>query len=163
MDWANTLVEPETGERDASILITKLHADAMPMIRYRVGDVGRFKPGSLPGRPAFQLNEVVGRDVDRIWLPDGRWITGLQIPHMMKDYPVREYMFIQRPDYSVEIRIAPRNGFSEDANERILATVQANLPGLRISTLIVEEVPRTRANKWRPVISEVDVSRGHAA
>ena len=135
----------------------------MPMIRYRVGDVGRFLPGSKPGHPVLFLDEVVGRDVDRIWLPDGRWITGLQIPHMMKDYPVREYMFLQRSDYSVEIKIAPRSGFSDDANEKILAIVRANLPGLSISTLLVDEVPRTVANKWRPVVSEVDISGGRAA
>jgi phenylacetate-CoA ligase len=163
VDWANILIEPETGGLESSILITKLHADAMPMIRYRVGDIARFLPGSKPGHPAFFLNEVVGRDVDRIWLPDGRWITGLQIPHMMKDYPVREYMFLQRPDFSVEIRIAPKPGFTCDANERILSTVRANLPGLNITTLLVDEIPRTSANKWRPVVSEVDISRGHAA
>jgi phenylacetate-CoA ligase len=163
VDWANILIEPETQGHESGILITKLHADAMPMIRYRVGDVARFLPGSKPGHPAFFLNEVVGRDVDRIWLPDGRWITGLQIPHMMKDYPVREYMFLQRPDFSVEIRIAPKIGFNFDANEKILSTVRANLPGLSITTLLVDEIPRTVANKWRPVVSEVDISRGHAA
>ena len=163
VDWTNVLVEPETSEQESSILITKLHADGMPMIRYRVGDVGRFLAGSKPGNPSFVLNEVVGRDVDRIWLPDGRWISGLQIPHMMKDYPVREYMFVQRPDYSVEISIAPKTGFSKDANESILETVRANLPGLEISSQLVDEIPRTKANKWRPVVSEVDLSRGHAA
>ncbi len=163
IDWANILIEPETTEIEASVLITKLHADAMPMIRYRVGDVARFLPGTKPGHPAFILNDVVGRDVDRIWLPDGRWITGLQIPHLMKDYPVREYMFLQRPDYSVEIKIAPKSGFSEDASEKILETVRQNLPGLRISTLLVDEIPRTKANKWRPVVSEVDIAGGRAA
>lgn len=163
IDWANLLVEPEAAGLEAGILITKLHADGMPLIRYRVGDVARFLPGSKPGHPALFLNEVVGRDVDRIWLPDGRWITGLQIPHMMKDYPVREYMFLQRPDYSVEIKIAPGSSFTDDANEKILATVRANLPGLNISTLLVDEVPRTVANKWRPVVSEVDLSGGRAA
>jgi phenylacetate-CoA ligase len=163
VDWANLLVEPENNDIESSILITKLHADGMPMIRYRVGDVGRFLPGTKPGRPALYLNEVIGRDVDRIWLPDGRWITGLQIPHMMKDYPVREYVFLQRSDYSVEIKIAPKSGFTADANRRILETVQANLPGLNISTILVEEIPRTCSNKWRPVVSEVDSSRGRAA
>jgi phenylacetate-CoA ligase len=155
VDAANLLVEPETGERESSILITKLHADAMPMIRYRVGDVGRFAPGSGPGHPAFVINEVVGRDLDRIWLPDGRWIHGIEIPHMMKDYPVREYTFVQRNDYSVEVRIVPKNGFGEDDRQRIFDTVQANLPGLRISTLVVDEIQRTVANKWRPIVSEV--------
>jgi phenylacetate-CoA ligase len=158
VDWANVLVEPETEEGESSILITKLHADGMPMLRYRVGDIGRFPRSSRPGHPSLVLHEVVGRDTDRIWLPDGRWITGLQIPHMIKDYPVREYMFTQRRDYSVEIKIVPKPDFNEHSRRQIVATVQANLPGLKIATLLVDEIPRTKANKWRPVVSEVEVA-----
>ena len=163
VDWANIFVEPETSDMESSILITKLHADGMPMIRYRIGDVGRFLSGSKPGRPAFFLNEVVGRDTDRIWLPGGQWIMGIQIPHMMKDYPVREYMFIQRSDYSVEIKIVPKVGFSDEDKRKILSTVERNLPGLPITAALVDEIPRTKANKWRPVVSEVNRSQGHAA
>jgi phenylacetate-coenzyme A ligase PaaK-like adenylate-forming protein len=155
VDWANVLVEPETDETESSILITKLHADGMPMIRYRVGDIGRFPHASRPGHPALALHEIIGRDTDRIWLPDGRWITGLQIPHMMKDYPVQEYMFTQRRDYSVEIKVVPKTHFSDHSRRQILGTVQANLPGLQIALALVDEIPRTRANKWRPVVSEV--------
>ncbi|HJQ68939.1 MAG TPA: hypothetical protein VKA70_08205 [Blastocatellia bacterium] len=155
VDWANVFIEPETGESESSILVTKLHADGMPMLRYRVGDLGRFAEGARPGHPALVLHEVIGRDTDRIWLPDGRWITGLQIPHMMKDYPVREYMFTQRKDYSIEIKIVPRSGFGDHSRRKIVAMVQANLPGLDITTQLVDEIPRTRANKWRPVVSEV--------
>lgn len=161
VDWANLLIEPETTCSESSILITKLHADAMPMIRYRVGDVGRFPRGSEPGHPTFFLDEVVGRDVDRLWLPDGRWITGLEIPHLIKDYPVREYMLVQRADYSIELKIVPKEGFDEASRRKILATVQANLPGLRITALLVDEIPRTRSNKWRPVVSEVNLTQGH--
>lgn len=156
VDWANVLVEPETDEAESSILITKLHADGMPMLRYRVGDIGRFPHASQPGHPTLVLHEVIGRDTDRIWLPDGRWITGLQIPHMMKDFPVREYMFTQRRDYSVEIKIVPKADFNEHSRRQIVATVQANLPGLMIATALVDEIPRTKANKWRPVVSEVE-------
>jgi phenylacetate-CoA ligase len=163
VDWANIVIEPETAERESGILITKLHADGMPMIRYRIGDVGRFLSGSRPGRPAFFLDEIIGRDADRIWLPDGRWVQGIEIPHMMKDYPVREYVFAQKSDYSIEIRIVAKDGFSEDDRQKILDTVRANLPGLRIALLFVDEIPRTIANKWRPVISEIKHSQGNAA
>ena len=77
---------------------------------------------------------------------------------MMKDYPVHEYMFTQRRDYSVEIKIVPRTDFSDHSRRQILATVQANLPGLNIATALVDEIPRTKANKWRPVVSEVESS-----
>lgn len=161
VDWQNVLVEPEMTGADSSVLITKLHADAMPMLRYRVGDVGRFPQASRPGHPAFVLHEVLGREADRIWLPDGRWITGLQMPHMLKDYPVREFMFLQRPDYSVELQVIPQNNFGEDARRSILETVAANLPGLSVSLALVESIPRTKANKLRPVVSEVKRPEGN--
>lgn len=155
IDWTNTFVEPETDDLESPILVTKLHADAMPMIRYRVGDVGRFPEFSKPGHPTFILHEVIGRIADRIWLPDGGWITGLQIPHMMKDYPVKEFVFAQRADYSIEIRIVPKDGFAEEHRNSILKTVAANLPGVSISIEIVQNIERAAANKWRPVVSEI--------
>jgi phenylacetate-CoA ligase len=155
VDWASIFLEPETGGRDAGVLVTKLRADAMPLIRYRVGDLARFPSQGRPGHPAFVLHEVLGRDLDRIWLPDGRWLHPIQLPHMMKDYPVREFMFVQRQDYSVELRIVPRGGFSEESRGAIHAAVSANLPNIDVSVVLVESVPRTLSNKWRPVVSEV--------
>src|SRR4030095_2369919 len=155
LDWANTFVEPELERGESSILITKLQADAMPMIRYRLGDVGRFPPGSKPGHPTFVLPDVMGRVVDRIFLPNGGWVTGLEIPHLLKDYPVREFLFLQRQDHSVELQIVPQGDFDNGSLRRIHDMLTANLPGLRIDIELKESVVRTKSNKWRPVISEV--------
>jgi phenylacetate-CoA ligase len=155
LDWANTLVEPETQDAESPILVTKLQADAMPMIRYRIGDVGRFSPDSKPGHPTFVLPDVMGRAVDRISLPDGRWVTGLEVPHLLKDYPVREFLFLQREDHSVELQIVPEKDFDEDSLREIRDILTANLPGLPIQIELKESVVRTKSNKWRPVISEV--------
>jgi phenylacetate-CoA ligase len=155
IDWANLLVEPETTEPDSPILITKLHADGMPMLRYRIGDLGRFPNGSQPGQPVFKMHEVLGRETDRLWLPDGRWVHGLQMPHMMKDYPIKEFRFTQRPDYSIQLTIVPKDLFPREAFMAIRSTVAENLPGIALSIEIVDEIPRTRANKQRPVVSEV--------
>jgi phenylacetate-CoA ligase len=156
VDWTNVLLEPETEGEEASILVTKLHADGMPMLRYRVGDVARFAGDTRPGHPAFTLHEVLGRHTDRVWLPNGRWINGIQLPHLMKDHPVREFMLIQRPDYSVELHLVPASGFGETSRASILQTVRENLPGLPIQLIMIDEIPRSQANKWRPVITEVD-------
>jgi hypothetical protein len=74
---------------------------------------------------------------------------------MMKDYPVKEFVFFQRADYSIEIRIVPKNGFAEEHRNSILKTVAANLPGVNISIEIVRHIERAAANKWRPVMSEI--------
>src|ERR1041385_4830281 len=154
-DWANIRVEPETNEPLSPILITKLHGEGMPMLRYRIGDVARFPEGSQPGHPALVLREIVGREGARLWLPDGRWVMSEELPHMLKDYPVREFMCVQRADYSVQLQIVPRNGFSEENKQRILDTIGVNFPGLDVEVAIVEAIPRTAANKWQPVVSEV--------
>ena len=154
-DWVNLLVEPESSDPLSPILITKLHADGMPMLRYRIGDMGRFPQGNKPGHPALVLHEIAGREGARLWLPDGRWLMSQELPHMLKDYPVREFMCVQSADYSVQVQIVPRNGFSEENKQRILDTLGVNLPGLELSVLMVEEIPRTAANKWQPVVSEV--------
>jgi phenylacetate-CoA ligase len=155
VDWCNVLVEPETEDASSPILVTKLHADCMPMLRYRIGDIGRFPDGSRPGQPALTLHEIVGRDTDGIALPDGRWVHGIEFPHLMKDYPVREFQVLQRSDHSVEIRVVPRNHFSEENRDAILRTMKANLFGVPVKLLVVDEISRTKSNKRRPVISEV--------
>lgn len=155
VDWANVLVEPETDETHGSILITKLHADAMPMIRYRVGDFARFGAGARPGEPAFRLEEVMGRDTDRIWLKDGSWVHGIEYPHMMKDFPVREFQVFQRADYHVVVRVVPAGEFSAEARQRLVRTIADNLPGLEPELEFVESIARTKSNKLRPVITEV--------
>lgn len=155
VDWANTLVEPQTTEPESPILITKLQADGMPMIRYHIGDVARFPAGSKSGHPVFVLPDVMGRVVDRISLPNGGWVTGLELPHMLKDYPVREFLFLQRQDHSVELQIVPEKDFDEASMSSIRKLLSANLPGLPIQIELKDSVARTKSNKWRPVISEV--------
>lgn len=153
VDWPNLFVEPETNEAVSPVLITKLHADGMPMLRYRVGDMGYFPEDARPGHPVLTLHEVLGREVDRIWLRDGRWIHGAQLPHLMKDHPVKEFMLLQRPDYSVEIMVIPRDVLTPESQRSILNTVAANLPGIDLQLRLVDRISRTRSNKRRPVVS----------
>ena len=157
LDWSYTMVEPELPQAESPILVTKLRADAMPMIRYRIGDLGRFPAGSRPGRPALVLSDVLGRELDRIVMPDGRWVAGQEVPHLLKDYPVREFLFWQRQDHSVELQIVPQESFDEESLKSIEGVLRANLPGLPIKIELKESVVRTKSNKWRPVISEASV------
>ena len=157
VDWANVLVEPQTSASESPILVTKLQADVMPMLRYEIGDIGQFSAGSEPGHPAFVLADVMGRTIDRIFLPNGNWIAGQQLPHLLKDFPVREFLFLQRADHSVQLQLVPQQGFDEASLSSIRDTLAANLPGLQIEIELKESVVRTKSNKWRPVISEVRV------
>jgi phenylacetate-CoA ligase len=159
VDWANVVVEPEHDGTTSSILITKLHADAMPMIRYRVGDIAHFPSDANPGHPTLMLHEVLGREVDRIWLPDGRWVHGAAFPHLLKDYGVKLFQIVQAADFSVVLNIVPGAEYRQDANEAVIGTLRANLRDIPISLELVSDIPRTRSNKWRPVVSHVDLQQ----
>ncbi|MEO7962596.1 MAG: hypothetical protein ABIT38_01660 [Gemmatimonadaceae bacterium] len=155
VDFANAFVEPASDEQQADILVTKLHADAMPMLRYRIGDVARFPTESRTGSPTMVLHEVLGRSVDRLYLPDGRWLHGLGVPHLMKDFPLREFQLRQNVDHTVDVLVVPNEQWTEAAGERIVGVLRQNLPGLDIRLAKVAEIPRTKANKWRPVVSAI--------
>ena len=155
IDWPNLLLEPEFEHPESPILVTKLHADGMPMIRYRIGDVAVFPEASRPGHPVFYLHSVLGRIVDKVWLMNGTFIHGTQFPHMMKEFPVREFMVVQAPDYSVEMLIVPAPDFNEIFRERLMKSMANSLAGLPFSIKLVDAIPKTEANKWRPVISHV--------
>jgi phenylacetate-CoA ligase len=159
VDWANVLIEPDTRGPVSSILVTKLHGDGMPMLRYRIGDLARFPADSRPGHPAFMLDEVLGRELDRIWLPDGRWIHGVEFPHMMKDHPVREWQVVQTDDTRVTVRLVPGASFGEGNRAGILQALRANLEGLSVSLELCTALERTRANKVRAVVSEIEERR----
>lgn len=167
VDWSNVLVEPEEVGEDgtASILVTKLHADGMPMLRYRVGDLARFARGSAPGEPTFVLHEVLGRETDRIWLPSGGWVNGLEFPHMFKDFPVSDFQVVQDGDYAVRVSLVPAaNGaLTDEHRRRLAALLGANLPQVSVELTEVESIARGKANKWRPVMSAVAPVRSGAA
>ena len=160
VDWANVFVEPEGPGLRACILVTKLHADAMPMIRYRIGDLGRFSGDSARGHPALVLHEVLGRETYRVWLSEHQWVDGLEFPHLMKDYPVREFQVVQSADMSVVVRVVPLAGFTPRSKDQILELVRKNLGGLDVRLELVGSVARTPSNKRRPVITEYKGSGG---
>jgi phenylacetate-CoA ligase len=160
VDFANAMVEPEGETPESEVLLTKLRADAMPMLRYRMGDGARFAPGSRPGHPVWRIEEVLGRRLDRLALPDGRWLHGVGIPHLMKDFPIREFQIRQQPDFTIDVLVVPNSGFREADGEAILAALRHNLPGLRMQLTRVAAVPRNRASKWHPVVSLAAVPGG---
>ena len=64
-------------------------------------------------------------------------------------------MVIQAEDYSVDVQVVPKEEFSDRDSDSILNTVRQNLPGLSVTLTTVNSIAKTKANKWRPVITRV--------
>jgi len=153
VDWPNVMVERDSAREASELLVTKLHADGMPMLRYRVGDEASYPTGTPVG-PIFVLNDIIGRTTERLFLRDGRSIHGIIFPHLLKDYPIRDFSVYQRADSSVEVRLVAGSSFSAAHSEDIARLMGANLPGLLVRIKMVEGIMRNAANKWSPVVSD---------
>ncbi len=153
VDWMNVFVEPEDDRAEDSIVVTKLHADAMPLFRYRSGDIGRFS-ADAGARPVLTLHEVVGRELQRVARRDGGWMHGTVIPHLLKDFPLKEYQLYQASDLAVTLSYVPLRPLEPEQIAAITTALHDNLPGIPLALRVVEAVPRTAAGKWVPVVSE---------
>jgi phenylacetate-CoA ligase len=161
VDMEFCIVEVEASERkdgteSGSLLVTGLSQDSTPMFRYRIGDVGtRASVACSCGRAGDVFLWVDGRIEDYVMTPDGRLIGRLD--HIFKDqHDVAEAQILQDTKQAVEIRIVPRESWS-DASERTLRKeVRARLGdeiGVQID--LVKNIPREPNGKLRAVKSRV--------
>jgi phenylacetate-CoA ligase len=154
VDWPNVHAEIANGGEEGELLVTKLHADAMPLLRYRSGDMIR-SAGATPGVPLTSIDEILGRTLQRIWLPNGTWMHGTVVPHLLKDFALRKYQLRQAADYSTELLVVTQDSFDSTQEQDIMTALRRNLPGVPIVIHRVAEIPATAAGKWLPVVSEI--------
>lgn len=75
------------------VVFTTLSREAMPLLRYRTGDVGRILADPCPcGCPLPRLDRVAGRVQDRLPLPGGGDISIQQLDDILFAFPdLRDY------------------------------------------------------------------------
>ena len=156
----------EAGE----LVITHLDAYAMPLIRYRTGDVGSLKPGRcVCGRGLERMDVVNGRATDFIHLPDGTTKHALAVIYPLREMPgIKQFRIHQRSDYSVRVRVVPEPGGAAPAKSEITRAMATALGhDVAIEVEFVSDSPVTSSGKFRYVTSDagprVDDARSEAA
>ncbi len=152
----------EAGE----VVCTNLLAYAMPLIRFRLGDLCRFAQAPCPcGRSLPLLELVEGRTNDVIRLPDGRRIAPQALADRMVSYSdeLRQFRIVQEETDRVEVLIVPRRGAAHAAD--IVATGLKLLLGEQISINVhcVPEIAVKESGKQRAIVSKLGPTRGGAA
>ncbi len=119
------LVELETPEGPAApgevgaILVTDLLNRAMPLVRYRIGDLGEFAAGDCPcGRGLPRLAAVHGRSTDFLVGADGRLVSGVFLAtYVVAHRPsLGQVQIRQDRAGAVLYRVRPGRGFDADAD-----------------------------------------------
>ncbi|WP_433430367.1 phenylacetate--CoA ligase family protein [Nonomuraea sp. CA-141351] len=135
-------VEDGRGE----IILTRLRGQAMPLIRYRLGDRVHITPSDCPCGVARTpiVREVLGRSQDRIAAADGRRYYGDFLTYVVQDFPeVTRMQLIQHRPGAVEVVIVPVAGARDDLTADITQALRRKAPGLdatvRTATRIAPE------------------------
>lgn len=77
--------QPAGPGEPGQLLITDLHNYGFPLLRYQIGDVGALRADACScGRGLPLLEAVHGRIPDTLQSPDGRLISGIFFPHLLR-------------------------------------------------------------------------------
>jgi phenylacetate-CoA ligase len=140
---------------------TSLHNTAMPMIRYRTGDVSAIVPEPCPcGRTMRRIRDVSTKAEDIVVTADGRQISPSILTHPFKPIENIEVSQIiqERVDHLL-VKLVASGGFSKAEEDTLIASLRERLgEGMVIEVRHVAEIPREPSGKFRWVISHVDHS-----
>ncbi|MGH7278344.1 MAG: phenylacetate--CoA ligase family protein [Candidatus Rokuibacteriota bacterium] len=140
------------------IVVTNLYSPAMPIIRYRTGDLGRLDPTPCAcGRGLPRLSGIEGRKTDFLVTPDGRILHALSIIYILRDTPgLEEFRIIQDAEDRVTALVVPNGSFDGSARARLVARIERLLgPQVTVTVEAVAACPVDPSGKFRYVVSRV--------
>jgi len=147
---------------EGEIIVTSLTNYAMPLVRYRIGDMGALAP--MEGHGAYYrgqvLKSIFGRNGDMFKLKNGGLIRGGYFTVLLyhKDW-IEKYQVIQKSLSSITFRIVKADSAS-DCTQQELAEITAKTrigmgQDCEVNFEFVEKIPPSASGKYRYVICEV--------
>lgn len=145
---------PCTAGEPGELVITSLVRRSMPLIRYRIGDMGVLTGETCScGSPFPLLAEVCGRTMDTVTLSDGRRIAGYFWTHLAREVEgVSQFRIVQNRGITMEV--VPETGMDPVAVKSSLEKELAK-NGVRGETEIVfvDRLPVNQSGKTGLVVS----------
>lgn len=153
--------QPAKPDEDGEVIVTALWRRAMPLIRYRNGDLARWGDDSCPcGRPFPLLSEILGRCNDVLRTPSGKLVHGAYFNHLFFHVPgVRRFQVHQKSMDEVVIKVISEAALPETVTAPLLAKVSVHLgAGVRVSLQRVDDIALTPTGKHRYILSDTGMS-----
>lgn len=156
LDGAGKPVEPgQIGE----VVLTNLNRYAMPIIRYKNGDLASLSAEVCPcGCRLPMIAEIVGRAGEDITLPNGKMIPWNQLKGPMNHPNIRQFQIVQNANGSLTIKYVKEPQEECQKLESLLKPrFEAILGGhLPISFDEVCNIPQATSGKSKLVVSHYD-------
>lgn len=157
--YAHVEFEPIEGTDTSALICTGLVNLAMPLIRYRIGDV--VEAPSVAGQGAAlpqSFARVIGRVDDYIVTPEGNKIGRLD-PAFKGVVGVRQSQVIQENRHQLEVLVVLSPGSDLEEIRRVLTEniLARTSRQMNVTVREVQAIPLTKAGKFKSVISKVRI------
>jgi phenylacetate-CoA ligase len=147
------------GKDEGEIIVTDLLNFGMPLIRYKIEDVGSLseEPCSC-GRGLPLLKSLTGRSTEFILTPEGKYVSGaaLTIFLVAKTPGLLQAQFIQESRDKTVMKIVKGADFNQGSMNLLNERVKEFLGNrMKVDYIPVEEIPRETSGKFRFSISKI--------
>ena len=145
------------------IVLTSLHQYAMPLIRYKIGDLAVYEPDScLCKRGMPVLREIVGRTNDAVVTADGLWVhSGFFSSRFLERPQIIRYQVYQPDRQHLEVRLVCKHRANNTWSEELRSEIQAHFgQSMKIDIQLVDHIELTPAGKHRFIVSDVTHDAG---
>ena len=147
---------------EGEIVLTELYGELMPLIRYRVGDMGAAEEGRCEcGRGLPLLHRIVGRADEFIVCPGGREVDPIVFEYILKEMPARlgkvtKFRIVQEPDFRLTIDLC----YLGARPDRLIPALREQLEsyigsGFDIEFRLRDDIPPEASGKLRCFISKI--------
>lgn len=140
-----------------SMIATGFQNLAMPFIRYEIGDTATFSFDKCDcGLKSQVITDIEGRNGDYVITPEGAHI--MRFGYIFKETSsIKECQIVQKELGSIIVRIVKRDNYSLSTEARIRERIKEWIsPSILVNFEYVTEIPRTKAGKFKAVVSELN-------
>lgn len=140
------------------LITTQLFNYAMPLIRYRIGDLVVPSDRSCPCERKLPLVESIeGRIEGMLITPEGNIISPMTMVDALKSVNnVKETQIVQTEIDKVIVRVVKKEWFSQKDLICLKKQLQERLgKRMSIEVILVDKIGRTRSGKFQVIVSKV--------
>jgi len=137
---------------------TTYHNEVMPLIRYQLTDITRWKKGTCPCSSKFPMIEPIqGKSEDFIYGGKGNVISPSIVTFAFLEVRfIKKSQVAQIDDGVWEIRIVPDEGFNkEEVEKKLIEHIRKRVdPYVKVKIRLLNDIPRTKSGKFKGVVNE---------
>jgi phenylacetate-CoA ligase len=159
-------VRKEEGLHVCELICTSFVNQAMPLIRYRVGDLAVIDPNATcpHGTPGRVIEQIYGRTAHSIICADGSHISNISVM-AKKCRNVKAMQAVQEEAGAVFLRVVPQPEFDRQQDEPLILREFRKKLGdesrMRIAIQYVDRIELTKSGKFLSIVNRMSKPENH--